>query len=140
MDDMLYPGAEFLFEVDGIGGPMVPYRFYALRNTSIDQAIAFYSERLPGFKVEQDRIENGHRQLLLAHPSPMEQMNNVEGMEDLMAISREMDRSLLGVEIGNSSAHSRVNRIGYSNEVHQRADDLPSDTTIVVLEYFANPY
>ena len=140
LEDLIYPGAEFLFETPGFGGPMVPWRFYAIRNTGTDQVAAFYSERLPWFNSEYDEVVTGHRHLLLAHPNPMAQLNNVDSVNELAAISSELDGALLGVEISHSSAHANLNRLGIVIEAHERADEIPADTTILVLEYFSNPY
>ena len=140
IDDLVYPDAEFLFEIPGFGGPMVPWRFYAIPNTSTEQVAAFYSERLPWFNSEYDEVVADHRHLMIAHPNPMAQLNNVDGMDELAAISSELDGALLGVEISHSSAHANLNRLAIAIEAHGRADEIPGDTTILVLEYFSNPY
>lgn len=140
LDDLIYPGAEFLFEIPGFGGPMVPWRFYAIPNTNTEQVAAFYSERLPWFNSEYDEVVAGHRNLMLAHPNPMAQLNNVDGEDELIAVSSELDGTLLGVEISQSSAHANLNRLGIAIEAYEHADEIPADTTILVLEYFSNPY
>ena len=45
-EDLIYPRSEFLFEVFGFGGPMMPWRFYAT-SASIDDVVAFYTGQLP---------------------------------------------------------------------------------------------
>lgn len=140
LDDMLFPGAEFLFAVDGFGGPIVPWRFYAAWNASVEEAAAYYSERLQGFNVEYDEIVDGHRQLLLAHPDPMGHLSAVEGIDELEAVSRAYDGALLGVEVSHSGAHTHLNRLGIAINEYEMGDEIPENTTIIILEHFSNIY
>jgi hypothetical protein len=140
LDDLIYPDAEFLFEIPGFGGPMVPWRFYALHGTSIEQATAFYIERLSHFGIEYDEVVGGYRSLLLAHPSPMAQLQDVQDFDEMARISRELDGTLLGVEISHNGAHAQQNRLGLAISAHERGDEIPDNTTILILEYFANVY
>jgi hypothetical protein len=140
MEDLLYPGAEFLMEVDGFGGPMTPWRFYAVPNATGQQVAEYYQQQLNWFVVENDEIIDGIRYLMLAHPEPMAFMNNVEGFEEMQEISQTMDGSLLGVEVTHSDVGAGLNRLGMAIDMHGIADQIPPNTTIIVLEYFQNVY
>ncbi len=136
MEDMLYPGAEFLLEVDGLGGPMTPWRFYAVTDASNDELANYYLAQLPGFVVENDEIIDGIRYLMLAHPEPMGFMSNIEDFEDMLAISAAMDGALLGLEVSHSDIGAGLNRLGMANDMHGIADQIPPNTTILILEFF----
>jgi len=140
MDDMIYPGAQFLLEVDGFGGPMTPWRFYAIPDASGEQVAEYYREQLSWFVVENDETINGIRYLMLAHPEPMAFMNNVEGFEEIMEISQSMDGSLLGLEVSHSDIGAGLNRLGMAIDMHGIADQIPPDTTILILEYYQDVY
>jgi hypothetical protein len=141
LEDLIFPGAEFLFEVDGIGGPMMPYRFYAVPNASTEEAADFYKERLPWFSVEADEVSEGYPRLMLAHPDPFRGLDGVDA-EDLADAGSKLDGAVLGVEVDHSTAHANqgLSRLLLAIQAHGRADDIPADTTIVILEYFKNPY
>lgn len=136
MEDMVYPGAEFLLEVDGFGGPMTPWRFYAVPNISSDELADYYLEQLPWFVVESDSTQDGVRFLMLAHPQPMEFLNEAEGYEEMQRISEAMDGSLLGLEVITSEIGAGLNRMGMANDMHGIADQIPPNTTILILDYF----
>ncbi len=141
LEDLLYPGAEFLFEVNGIGGPMMPYRFYAAPNVGTKEVADFYKERLPWFVVETDEESEGNHRLMLAHPDPLRGLGGVEP-EDLADAGSKLDGALLGVEVDHSTTHANegFSRLLMAIQSYGRADDIPADTTIIILEYFKNPY
>jgi len=139
MNDMIYPGAQFLLEVDGLGGPMTPWRFYAISDASGEEVAEYYKQQLSWFVVEDDETINGIRSLILAHPEPMARMNNVEGFEEIMEISRAMDGSLLGLEVSHSDI-AGFNRLGFAIDMHGIADQIPPNTTILILEYWQDVY
>lgn len=138
--DMLYPDAEFIFEMPGLGGPMIPYRFYVANGTSIDQAADFYLRQLPWFEVETDEIEeNGFRHLLLANPKTLDKLNEIEDPNDLPQIGSELDGTLVGVEVVHSSFEVGFSRLVMAKQ-SDRGGDIPLESTIIVLDYFKNPY
>ena len=139
MEDLIYPGAEFLLEVDGFGGPMTPWRFYAVSNATGEQVAEFYRQQLNWFVVESDEIIDGIRYLMLVHPEPMAFLN-VEGIEEMNKISQSMSGSLLGVEVTHSDVGAGLNRLGMAIDMHGIADQIPPNTTIIVLDYFQNVY
>ncbi len=136
MEDIIYPGAEFLLEVDGFGGPMTPWRFYAVPNISSDELADYYLEQLPWFVVENDDTQDGVRFLMLAHPKPMEFLNEAEGYEEMQTISAAMDGSLIGLEVVTSEIGVGLNRMGMANDMHGIADQIPPNTTILILDFF----
>jgi len=139
-EDMLYPDAEFLFEISGMGGPMIPYRFYVASGTSIDQAADFYLKQLPWFDVEKDEVENGFRHLMLTYSKPLDQLGEVEDPNELPQKGSELDGALMGVEVVHSSVEAGFSRLVIAKEAYDRGGDIPSDSTIIVFDYFKNPY
>jgi hypothetical protein len=135
MEDMIYPGAEFLFEVDGFGGPMTPWRFYAVPNVSGDELAEYYKQQLNWFVVEQDENLDGIRYLMLAHPAPMAFMDDADNFQE---ISQTMGGSLLGLEVSHSDVGAGLNRLGMAIDMHGIADQIPPNTIILILEYFQN--
>ena len=151
MEDMVYRGAEFLLEVDGIGGPMNPWRFYTVPNASGEELAEYYKQQLYWFDVERDEIVDGIRYLSLTHPEPMAFMDsievdsveadNFEAFEEKMKeISKAMDGSLLSVEVAHSNYGHGVDRLGFAVAAHGIADQIPPNTTIIVLEYYKDLY
>lgn len=140
MEDMVYPGAVFLLEVDGFGGPMTPWRFYAVPNASGEEVAEYYKQQLNWFIVENDEIIDGIRYLMLVHPEPMAFLDGVEDFGEMQEISQTMDGSLLGVEVTHSDVGAGLNRLGMAIDMHGIADQIPPDTTIIVLDYFQNIY
>jgi hypothetical protein len=140
MEDLIYQGAEFLLEVDGLGGSMTPWRFYAVPNASGEQVAEYYKQQLSWFVVENDEIIDGIRYLMLTHPEPMAFMSSVEDFEEIQEISQAMSGSLLGLEVTHSDVGVGLNRLGMAIDMHGIADQIPPDTTIIVLEYFQNVY
>jgi hypothetical protein len=136
MEDMVYPGAQFLLEMDGFGGPMTPWRFYAVPDASGEQVAEYYKQQLSWFVIENDETINGIRYLMLAHPEPMASLNNVEDFEEIMENSRAMDGSLLGLEVSHSDIGAGLNRLGMAIDMHGIADQIPPNTTILILEYY----
>ena len=140
MEDLIYQGAEFLLEVDGLGGPMTPWRLYAVPNTSGEQVAEYYKQQLNWFVVENEEILDGIKYLMLTHPEPMAFMNNVEGFEEIQEISQAMSGSLLGLEVTHSDVGAGLNRLGMAINMYDIADQIPPNTTIIILEYFQNIY
>jgi hypothetical protein len=140
-EELLYPNAEFLFEVNGLGGPMAPYRYYAIRDVDIDQVADFYLERFPQFNVETDAVEEGHRHLMLTRTdSVLEQLGQVDEPSELPERGRELDGTLIGVEVVHASDDTSISRLRIARHAYQRAEEIPEDSTVIVLEYFKNPY
>lgn len=139
-EDMLYPDAEFLFEIPGIGGPMIPYRFYVASGASIDQAADFYLKQLPWFDVEIDEVENGFRHLMLTYSKPLDQLGEVEDLDELSQKGSELDGALMGVEIVHSSVEAGFSRLVIAKEANDLGGDIPSNSTIIIFDYFKNPY
>ena len=137
---MLYPEAKFLFEVNGLGGPMAPYRFYATPDP-VGQVADFYRQGLPEFTVELDEIEYGHRHLMLARTeSVLDRLGQVDDPMDLPRRSRELEGTLMGVEVVHSSDDSSISRLRIARYGYQRGDEIPEDSVVIVLEYFKNIY
>jgi hypothetical protein len=140
-EELLYPNAEFLFEVNGLGGPMAPYRYYAVKDADIDQVADFYLERLSDFDVELDEVEEGHRHLMLTRTeSVLEQLGEVDDPAELPARGRELDGTLIGVEVVHASDDTSISRLRIARHAYDRADEIPEGSTMVVLEYFKNVY
>jgi hypothetical protein len=139
-EDLLYPGSEFLFEVPGFGGPMMPWRFYLVRNASTADVAAFYRERLSMFNVETDEVVDGHQQLMLTYSVPMEQLSGQTDVVKLAEIGADINNALVGVEVVNSSITTGFSRLFIARETSEEAAAIPENATIVVLEYFTNPY
>lgn len=143
LEDMVYPGSEFLFEVPGFGGPMMPWRFYAVPGASVEEAADFYRERLAWFDVEADSVEEGYRHMSIIHPDGLAFMNDpeVESPDEMAAVYSENNGKLLGVEVSHSEAHANMmSRLSVAINSHEKGEEIPADTTIIVLEYFSNPY
>jgi hypothetical protein len=136
VEDMLYPGSEFLLEVDGFGGPMTPWRFYAVPNATGDEVADYYKQQLSWFVVESDEMMDGNRYLMLVHPQPMAFMDGATGFEEMQEISRAMSGSLLGLEVTHSDVGAGLNRLGMAIDMHDISDQIPPNTTIVVMDYF----
>jgi hypothetical protein len=140
-EDLLYPNAEFLFEVNGLGGPMAPYRYYAVRDVDIDQVADFYLDRLSDFDVELDAVEEGCRHLMLTRTeSVLEQLGEVDDPTELPARGRALDGTLMGVEVVLASDDTSISRLRIARHGYDRADDIPADSVMIVLEYFKNVY
>ncbi len=140
-EDLLYPDAEFLFEVNGLGGPMGPYRYYAVKDADTDPVADFYLERLPDFEVELDEVEEEHRHLMLARTeSVLEQLGQVDDPSELPAKGRELDGTLMGVEVVHESDDTSISRLRIARHAYDRADEIPAGSVVVVLEYFRNVY
>lgn len=140
-DDVINPNAAFLFEVNGLGGPMMPYRYYAAREGDLDKIAEFYLDRLPEFEVELDEVEEGHRHLMLTSTGSV--LNQLGAVEDPMALpekGRELDGSLVGVEVIHSSDDISISRLRIARHAFDHGEDIPEDSIIIVLEYFKNPY
>ena len=140
-EKMLYPNAEFLFELNGLGGPMMPYRYYVAKEKEIDKIAAFYLERLPQFETELDEVEEGHRHLMLKMAGfILDELGEVTDFDELSKRGRELDGTLAGVEIIHSSDDISISRLRVARHAYDRADDIPADTIVIILEYFKNPY
>ncbi|HOE70161.1 MAG TPA: hypothetical protein PLE10_07710 [Brevefilum sp.] len=140
MEDMVYPGAEFLLEVDGIGGPMNPWRFYTVPNASGEKLAEYYKQQLYWFDVEHDEIVDGIRYLGLAHPEPMDFMDGIEDIEEMQEISKAMDGYLLSLEVTHSNVGYEWTRLSFAAAAHDIADQIPPNTTIIILEYYKDLY
>jgi len=148
LNDVIYPEAEFLFEVNAMGGPMFPVRFYTTKNTNSDQVAQFYLDKLPMFEVEIDEIVDGERWLRLDYTGPTLEKLNVEDPAELPVKGKELDGSVVLVEIAHSEldmAHSSLeygmSYIDMANRgLFAQVSELPTDSTIIVLSYFNNPY
>ena len=140
-EEMLYPKAEFLFEVNGLGGPMMPYQYYVSKEDNIDKIADFYLERLPQFEIELDEVEEGHRHLMLIRTeSILDKLGEVDDPNELPQRGRELDGTLIGVEIIHSSDDISISRLRIARHAYDHAGDIPEDAIIVILEYFKNPY
>jgi hypothetical protein len=140
-EDHLYPEAEFLFEVNGLGGPMAPYRFYISDDDDMDQAADFYRERLPDFTVELDEVEEGHRHLMLTRTeSILDRLGQVDDPMEVPKRGRELDGKLMGVEVVHSSDDTSISRLRVARYGYNRSEDIPEDAVVIVLEYFKNIY
>jgi hypothetical protein len=140
LEDLIYPGAEFLFEMPGFGGPMIPWRFYSVRNASTADVAAFYRDRVGWFHVESDDAVDGHQQLMLTYSAPMQQLDGVTEYDQLAEIGASIDGALVGVEVVNSNISAGFSRLLVARESTEETAAVPADTTILVLEYFANPF
>ena len=140
MEDMVYPGAEFLLEVDGIGGPMSPWRFYVVPNASGEKLAEYYTKQLYWFDVEHDEIVDGIRYLGLANPEHMDFLDGVEDVEEMKEISKAMDGYLLSLEVTHSNAGYEWSRLSFAAAAHGIADQIPPNTTIIILEYYKDLY
>ena len=139
-EDLLYPEAEFLFEVNGLGGPMAPYRYYATQDP-IDQVADFYRQALPEFTVELDEVDFGNRHLMLTRTeSVYDRLNQVDDPTALPQRGRELEGTLMGVEVVHSSDDTSISRLRIARYGYQRSDDIPEDSVVIVLEYFKNIY
>lgn len=140
-EDLLYPNAEFLFEVNGLGGPMAPYWYYFIKDEDIEQVADYYIERLPEFTVEVDDVEGGHRHLMLTRTgSVLEQLGQVDDPSELSERGRELDRTVIGVEVIHASDDTSISRLRIARHAYQRGDEIPQDSIVIVLEYFNNVY
>jgi hypothetical protein len=140
-EELLYPNAKFLFEVNGLGGPMAPYRYYAIEDVDIDQVADFYLERLPELTVELDEVQEGCRHLMLTRTeSVLDQLGQVDDPAELPERGRELDGTLIGVEVVHASDDTSISRLRIARHAYQRGDEIPAGSTVIVLEYFKNPY
>lgn len=148
LDDLVYPNTKMLFEVHGMGGPMFPVRFYSVENSNSDQVAEYYLERLPGFDIEIDEVVDGERWLRLDYNGPILEKLNVEDPTELPKIGKELDGSVVLVEIAPSDldiAHSSLEYgMSYIDLVNRgllaQGSELPLESIILVLSYFKNPY
>jgi len=140
LEDLIYPGAEFLFEIPGFGGPMIPWRFYVVRNVSTADVAAYYRDRVGWFHVESDDEVDGHRQLMMTYSAPMEQLDGVTGYDQVAEISASIHGSLVGVEVVNSNISAGFSRLLVAKESSEEAANIPADSTVLVLEYFNNTF
>ena len=135
-EDLLYPNTEFLFEVSPLGAPALPCQYYVSREDNIDKIAAFYLERLPQFDIELDEVLEGHRHLRLTKP---EFMTDILGMSDdpnlLLQRIRELDGTLIGVEIIHSGGNLSLSRSVITWPARDHAGDIPEDSSIIILEY-----
>ena len=134
IDDFIYPGAEFLFEIPGIGGPMMPYRFYHVSGGDLDQIIDYYREQLPWFSLDLDETLEGHRHLVLSYMDPIDDLNS-ENIEEITQKGSEFG-SLMGVE-HSSAAEAGLTALTFAAQSGYE-DKIPSDSLIIVLTYFKN--
>ena len=140
-EDLLYPTVTFLFEVNGLGGPMMPYRYYAAREGDLDQIADHFLDLLPEFEIELDEVEEGHRHLMLTRTgSVLDQLGAVEDPMALPEKGRELDGTLVGVEVVHASDDISISRLRIARHAYDHAKDIPEDSSIIVLEYFKNPY
>ncbi len=140
-EELLYPNAEFLFEVNGLGGPMAPYRYYAIKDVDIDQVADFYLDRLSDFDVELDEVAEGYRHLMLTRTeSVLEQLGQVDDPTELPARGRELDGTLIGVEVVHASDDTSISRLRIARHAYDRGDDIPAGSNVIILEYFKNVY
>ena len=140
-EELLYPGAEFLFEVNGLGGPMAPYRYYASTEGDIHHIAEFYLGRLPRFNIELDEVAEGYRHMMLTRTeSVLDRLGQVEDPTELPRVGKALDGALMGVEVIHASDDISISRLRVARHAYDHADDIPDDTTIIILEYFKNPY
>jgi len=138
--EMQFPDSEFLFEVYGVGGPMFPCRFYLINDVTTDQAAQYYVEKLPWFAVEQDEVVDGHRHFQTDNSSPVWNQLGVENPEDLVQVGIELDGRLVVVEVVHSNYTGGFSNLAYAAAASDTGKQVPPDATIIVLEYFSNPY
>jgi hypothetical protein len=136
---VLYPNAEFLFELIGMGGPMLPYQYYSSKEDDIDKIAAFYFERLPQFTVELDEVAEGYRHLMLTRDKfVLEELGH--DVNEISQRGRELDGTLSSVEIIHSNDDISISRMRITRHAYDRAEDIPPGSIIIILEYFKNPY
>ncbi len=138
--EMQFPGSEFLFEVNGVGGPMFPCRFYVVNDATTDQAAQYYLEKLPWFTVEQDEVVDGQRHYQSDNSSQVMDQLGVENPEDLVQVGSELDGRLVGVEVVHSGYTDGFTNLAYAAASSDSGNQIPPDATIIVLVYFSNPY
>lgn len=140
-EDVLYPGSTFLFEVNGLGGPMMPYRYYAVEEGDNEKIAAHFLKRLPQFEVELDEVEEGFRHLMLARTgSVLDQLGQIADPTELPQRARELDGILVGVEVVHASDDTSISRLRIARHAYDYEDAIPENAAIVILEYFKNPY
>jgi len=139
--DFLFPNADFLFEINGMGGPMMPCRFYVAKDVTTDTAAKFYLEKLPSFEVNKDQPEDGHRHLQLDISARiLDELHGGTNLEDLPEKGSELEGRLTGVEVVHSGYTMGMSNLDLAIKGYKRGDDIPADATIIVLCYFKNPY
>jgi len=139
--EMLYPYGEYLFEINGLGGPTMPYQYFVSKENDIDKIAAFFHERLPEFVVELDDVEQGYRHLMFSRTGAvLDQILENEDPKEVVQRARELDGTLIGVEVVHSSDDTSVSRLRIARHGYKRGEDVPADSVIIVYEYFKNPY
>jgi len=140
-ENLLYPDAEFLFEVNGLGGPMGPYRYYFIKDEDIDKVANFYLKSPPEFTVELDEVEEEYRHLMLTRTdSVLDQLGQVDDPSELQEKGRELDGTLMGLEVVHSSDDTSISSLRIARYAYQRGDEIPENSIVIVLEYFRNVY
>jgi hypothetical protein len=120
---------------------MAPYRYYAVKDADIGPVADFYLERLSDFDVELDEVEEGHRHLMLTRTeSVFDQLGEVADPTELPARGRELDGTLMGVEVVHASDDTSISRLRIARHAYDRADDISAGSIVIVLEYFKNIY
>jgi hypothetical protein len=64
----------------------------------------------------------------------------VDDPAELPARGRELDGTLIGVEVVHASDDTSISRLRIARHAYDRADEIPEGSTMVVLEYFKNVY
>jgi hypothetical protein len=88
-----------------------------------------------------DAVEEGCRHLMLTRTeSVLEQLGEVDDPTELTARGRALDGTLMGVEVVLASDDTSISRLRIARHGYDRADDIPADSVMIVLEYFKNVY
>jgi hypothetical protein len=149
--DLVYPHAEFLFEVIPFGYVLhendqhvIRWRIYTT-DIRIDAVGDYYAEAIPGWQVKKDELLNGYRYIVLSGTHALSSIMDKAGFTSVIQQNQELVRGMLDVEVLNSTAHSGEGRLSMILEQGIFPEPLPDgtrisipgDTTLIIIaDYF----
>lgn len=146
-EDLVFPAAEFLFEVIPFGTVEQNNNQHAIRwrifssTVSVDDIDSFYMQQLVGWEVERDEVINNHRYLVLSSDNPLSAVYTAADFEAAIRQTPDMGYALLDIEILNLEAHAEVGRMNiiFTENIHPEPRppgeevSIPGDRTLIIL-------
>lgn len=145
--DLVFPAADFLFEVIPFGTVQQNNNQHAIRwrlyssSVSIDDVDNFYRQQLMGWQVEKDEVINDHRHVVLTSNNPLSSIYTAADFEAAVRQNPNMGYALLDIEVLTMEAHQDLGRMNIILSEGIRPEPLPpgqeasipGDTTVIIL-------
>ncbi len=150
-DDILYPGAELLFDVIPFGTIESGDTQHLIRwqifytSASLEQVESHHDANVSGWSLVRDEVINDHRYIEVTSTHPLSGVMERSRFEQVVRQQPNLRNAKLDIEVLDSSAHANEGRLSYifDNNIPpnfvpaQGQLSIPPETTLIILaDYF----